>query len=401
MSNDARVTRVAGKSVEILQRVPPVSQILPRKTEGEREGAGGKEEAFAAEEEGDNDGGGGGGGGGMGTGKVSVEDCADGRKDKNIVLNIKEEIEEHFHQEEHLVNQKVADQQKVLTALIAGAMAGALAKTTIAPMDRTKINFQITNRPFSAKEAIAFIINTVRQSGFFSLWRGNSATLVRIVPYSAIQFSSHEQYKIWLNTDNKKHLPPHLRFLAGSLAGVTSVAMTYPLDLCRARMAVTPKDTYKHIGQVFMKMYRMEGLRSIYRGFTPTMLGAVPYSGCSFFTYETLKKIHAEMHQGRDPNPLERMCCGAMAGMVGQSASYPLDIVRRRMQTAGLTGHIKDYTSIMNTVRSVLKEEGLRGMYKGLSMNWIKGPIAVGISFSSFDTLKHWLRRLPYFQDDG
>ena len=41
------------------------------------------------------------------------------------------------------------------------------------------------------------------------------------------------------------------------------------------------------------------------------------------------------MHQGRDPNPLERMCCGAMAGMVGQSASYPLDIVRRRMQTAG------------------------------------------------------------------
>ncbi|RUS74559.1 hypothetical protein EGW08_017684 [Elysia chlorotica] len=92
---------------------------------------------------------------------------------------------------------------------------------------------------------------------------------------------------------------------------------------------------YKHIGQVFMKMYRTEGLRSIYRGFTPTMLGAIPYSGCSFFTYETLKKLHAELHQGRDPNPLERMVCGAVAGMVGQSASYPLDIVRRRMQTAG------------------------------------------------------------------
>ncbi|GFR64905.1 solute carrier family 25 member 42, partial [Elysia marginata] len=64
----------------------------------------------------------------------------------------------------------------------------------------------VTNRPFSAREAVAFIANTVRQSGFFSLWRGNSATLVRIVPYSAIQFSSHEQYKIWLNTDNRKYV---------------------------------------------------------------------------------------------------------------------------------------------------------------------------------------------------
>jgi len=41
-----------------------------------------------------------------------------------------------------------------------------------------------------------------------------------------------------------------------------------------------------------MKMYRCEGIRSLYRGFTPTVVGVIPYAGTSFFTYETLKKLY-------------------------------------------------------------------------------------------------------------
>lgn len=44
---------------------------------------------------------------------------------------------------------------------------------------------------------------------------------------------------------------------------------------------------------VFVRISREEGLKTLYRGFTPTILGVVPYAGLSFFTYETLKKIHA------------------------------------------------------------------------------------------------------------
>lgn len=50
---------------------------------------------------------------------------------------------------------------------------------------------------------------------------------------------------------------------------------------------------YSNIMHVFVRISREEGLKTLYRGFTPTILGVVPYAGLSFFTYETLKKLHA------------------------------------------------------------------------------------------------------------
>jgi len=80
--------------------------------------------------------------------------------------------------------------------------------------------------------------------------------------------------------------------VAGSLAGVTAQSLTYPLDLARARMAVTDRHVYKSLSQVFMRMWREEHPRAFYKGFVPTMLGVIPYAGVSFCTYETLKHTH-------------------------------------------------------------------------------------------------------------
>ncbi|KAK2177719.1 hypothetical protein NP493_583g02033 [Ridgeia piscesae] len=291
---------------------------------------------------------------------------------------------------------------KIFTSLVAGAVAGAVAKTTIAPMDRTKINFQISSvKLYSFRAAVKFLVKSFKQEGLLSLWRGNTATMARIIPYAAIQYAAHEQWKHILSPTNYRSLPHGKRYVAGSLAGVTSVIMTYPLDMARARMAVTSKQAYKGLPEVFKKIYRTEGLKTLYRGISPTVLGVIPYAGTSFFTYETLKKRLSDTTGGKEPTPLQRMCFGATAGLFGQTSSYPLDIVRRRMQTAGVMGCEDKYRTTWGTLKLIAQTEGVkRGLYKGLSMNWIKGPIAVGISFTTFDLVQRHLRSFGVFYSD-
>ncbi|XP_064470987.1 mitochondrial coenzyme A transporter SLC25A42-like isoform X2 [Ornithodoros turicata] len=310
-------------------------------------------------------------------------------------VDLKQSEETPFlHGLPHEHDPKLSNRDKVITSLAAGALAGALAKTTIAPLDRTKINFQIHNQQFSFVKAVKFLADSYKHHGIFSWWRGNSATMARVVPFAAFQYAAHEQWKIILMVDTNERRRHNYgkTFLAGSLAGCTASALTYPLDLARARMAVSPAERYRNLAHVFVKIWKEEGPLKLYRGFTPTMLGVIPYAGASFFTYETLKRLRAEKTGSSELHPMERLVFGALGGLFGQSSSYPLDIVRRRMQTAPLTGNI--YKSVWGTLVLVYRTEGLiGGLYKGLSMNWIKGPIAVGTSFMTFDIAQQTFRK--------
>jgi solute carrier family 25 protein 42 len=288
--------------------------------------------------------------------------------------------------------------EKILTSLLAGAVAGGLAKTVIAPLDRSKIFFQTNEtRNYRFRYAIRWLRHGYRTEGFLSLWRGNSATMARILPYAAIQFMSHEQYKTMLKVE-QKDTPKIMRFVAGSMAGVTGQLATYPLDKVRAVMAVTNrKGEYKTLVQVVLKIQREESLLALYRGLTPTMLGVILYAGTSFFTYGTLKEAAARNTTNPEagPNILQRLISGAVAGLLGQTSSYPLDIVRRRMQTGVALGKGNKYSTVTGTILHILRNEGIRrGFYKGLSMNFIKGPIATSISFTTFDYVNMGLKWL-------
>jgi len=95
------------------------------------------------------------------------------------------------------------------------------------------------------------------------------------------------------------------------------------------------------------------------------------------------------------------MLFGAISGLIGQTASYPFDVVRRRLQTAVVIRPNDVSLGAIATARKIIREEGITGgLYKGVTMNWLKGPISVGVSFMTFDTLILFIRQSSLFPQD-
>ncbi|CAC9548881.1 putative mitochondrial carrier protein [Leishmania infantum JPCM5] len=293
---------------------------------------------------------------------------------------------------------------RFIESFAAGGIAGAVSKTVIAPGDRVKIIFQVEpTRHFSLREAVYLGVETVQKFGITGLWIGNGATMLRVVPYAAITYASFDFYHSKLRFMFSRSNPDGssdearavtLRFISGSLAGATSTTCTYPLDLMRARFAArssSGKRRFPSYSAAFKEATSKQGFLSLYGGLFPTLVGIVPYAGCSFACFETLKHYIVKvsnLKSDKDIPTYQRLVAGGFAGLLAQSATYPLDIVRRRMQVTP-----RRYSSVIDALRTVYREEGIRqGLYKGLAMNWIKGPIATATSFTVNDLVKRRTR---------
>jgi solute carrier family 25 protein 42 len=308
--------------------------------------------------------------------------------------------------------------------LICGALAGVAAKTVIAPLERIKMSFQVSTERFTLRAAIQRGILTVRKEGFLSLWKGHSTTVLRVAPYAALSYTFHDMAELFFRkiTDSQHtSLPGYLKFAAGSIGGLAGTLLTYPLDVLRVRIALggSWKSSLQHGG--------------LFHGLLPTLLGIAPYAGTAWLVKQTLLEAYTLYHPQHPPSIPESLVINATAGLMGQFVTYPLDILRRRMQIArpievvqmiNIVGaqHVDSkatreyagpaiassssttttpsaasavasstkgkYLSMTEMFKRLWKEEGIRGLGKGFSVNIIKGPISLSVSLTVYD----WLR---------
>lgn len=289
--------------------------------------------------------------------------------------------------------------------LLAGGVAGAVSKTCTAPLARLTILFQLQGmqtRDISALGRPSIVREASRiayEEGIRAFWKGNGVTIVHRLPYSAISFYSYEKYKRFLlDLTGIEGRPESLgvgmgtNLLAGGGAGLTAASSTYPLDLIRTRLAAQRNERYyKGIGHALGTIRRDEGLKGLYKGMGATLLGVGPNIAINFCVYDTLKSFW-NVRRSEYSGPWTSLICGSIAGITSSTVSFPLDLVRRRMQLEGAGGKALVYkTGILGTFMHIVKTEGWTGLYRGILPEYLKVVPSVGIVFMTYETIKRCL----------
>ncbi|KAK2398075.1 Mitochondrial substrate carrier family protein [Trifolium repens] len=289
--------------------------------------------------------------------------------------------------------------------LLAGGLAGGFAKTVVAPLERVKILFQTRRAEFHSTGLSGSVIRIAKTEGLLGFYRGNGASVARIIPYAGLHYMSYEEYRRWiLQAFPNVWKGPTLDLMAGSLSGGTAVLFTYPLDLIRTKLAyqvvsptklnvsgmVNNEQVYRGIRDCLSKTYKEGGVRGLYRGVAPTLFGIFPYAGLKFYFYEEMKRHVPDDYK---KSIMAKLTCGSVAGLLGQTFTYPLEVVRRQMQVQKLVA--SEEAELKGTMRSMVliaQKQGWKTLFSGLSINYIKVVPSAAIGFTVYDTMKSWLR---------
>lgn len=291
--------------------------------------------------------------------------------------------------------------------LVSGGGAGAVAKTAVAPLERVKVLLQVQATSTTVPEhekykgIVDALVNIPRREGWLAFYRGNGTNVARIIPDAAVKFTMNDRFKTMFAPSDGTPIGLGGKLAAGGAAGAFKTILLYPFDIARTRLTADTakkgeKKIYNGMMDCVIKTYKNEGFQGIYKGTVMSLAGIVPYLGISFTAYDELKMLLPTDKETQSAwwFPFAKMAVGAVAGVVAQSATYPLDTVRRRMQMNGSAGQVSRYSSNWNCVTTMLKEEGFTSFYKGLLANAIKTAPGAAIQFVAYDYIKYWLTGL-------
>jgi len=105
-------------------------------------------------------------------------------------------------------------------------------------------------------------------------------------------------------------------------------------------------------------------------------------------TFEALKLTYVRSIGETEPGVLATLAFGSIAGSVGATSVYPLNLVRTRLQASGSSGHPQRYTGFLDVTAKTWEKEGWRGFYRGLVPTLAKVVPAVSISYVVYEESK-------------
>lgn len=233
----------------------------------------------------------------------------------------------------------------------------------------------------------------VTEEGFLALWKGNLVACVRTFPSKAILFSSQDFFKLKLEKRTKNSTT--INFMSGSMAGLSASIVTYPLDLLRTRLSGTlllksssvPKTS---VFRFVSRIVREEGLLSLYKGISPSLLGAIPMEGIRFLSVDLYNKALLKHFPSLDDDKiLRKTLSGGLGGLTAGVIMYPNDTLRKNMQIN--TSNVNN--RVTHALARLWTEGRMKRFYKGIGIYVMRIAPSSAMQFGTYEFLKGRLQK--------
>jgi len=276
---------------------------------------------------------------------------------------------------------------KFLIDFCAGGVAGAVAKTATAPIERVKllIQTQDANPKIISGEVKRYtgivdcFTRVSAEQGFSAFWRGNTVNVIRYFPTQAFNFAFKDTIKALFPKYNSK--TEFAKFFmtniaSGGLAGAGSLTIVYPLDYARTRLASdvgSGNPQFSGLGDCLAKTMKQGGFFSMYAGFGVSVVGIVAYRGPYFGVFDTLKELNPWKKDKGMVGLFSKFCIAQATAIIAGFISYPFDTVRRRLQMqAEKPKEQWLYSGTVDCAVKIVKDEGMGAMFKGFGANVLR-----------------------------
>jgi len=230
---------------------------------------------------------------------------------------------------------------------------------------------------------------------YLRLWRGVQTMVVGCIPAHALYFSSYEAVKHSTGDSSS----------AGAVATLFHDVIMTPLDTVKQRLQL---GHYNGFITAIRHMYFSEGPKSFYRSYPITLFTNLPYGVIMVTANDNLKRT-LQPHETRHYKVSTCLLSGSVAGALAAAATTPLDRIKTKLQTQAAASLPRDcadwpctktaavtlrYDGIRDALRSILKEDGGRGLFRGLVPRLVTHTPAVAISWTAYEMVKKWLAGL-------
>ncbi|XP_053874366.1 mitochondrial folate transporter/carrier isoform X2 [Malaclemys terrapin pileata] len=268
--------------------------------------------------------------------------------------------------------------------LVAGLSGGVVSTLVLHPLDLVKIRFAVSDglelRP--KYNGILHCLTTVwKHEGLRGLYKGVTPNIWGAGASWGLYFF------LWQVQV----------FQSSCIHGqrVMTLCITNPIWVTKTRLVLqydagidSSKRQYKGMFDALIKIYKLEGIRGLYKGFVPGLFGT-SHGALQFMAYEDLK-LRYNKHRNRlldtKLTALEYITMAALSKIFAVSATYPYQVVRARLQDQ----HNR-YSGMVDVIRRTWRKEGVHGFYKGIIPNVIRVTPACCITFVVYENVSNFL----------